>query len=87
MGKPRSAPVLNTGTCGWCGEPLVQRTDEPYHNYRKRRTCNKEHAALLRESTAKATRILTPTVEARYHVKKIEKGTAEFAALTALYTK
>lgn len=87
MGKPRYAPVLNTGTCGWCGELLVQRDDEPYYNYRKRRTCNKEHGALLRESQAKAARILTPTVEERYHVKKIEKGTKEFEALAALYTK
>jgi hypothetical protein len=85
--KPRTVKVLNTGVCGWCGEVLVQRRDEPYHNWRKRQTCNKQHAALLRERSDKEAIKLTPTIEARFHVKRYERGTHEFAVLAAQYAR
>jgi hypothetical protein len=87
VSKPRTSPVLNNGLCDYCGEVLVQRNDEPYYNWIKRRTCNKAHAALIRQKNKREGVGDTTALELKSGVVRYKPGTPEFDRLVLAMPK
>lgn len=42
--------------CLWCGQELMQRKDEPLHNFGNRRYCDKRHSAFHSNERRKPTK-------------------------------
>jgi len=72
--------------CLHCGALLVQREDEPNHNWIKRLTCNKAHGALAKQAKIRAEQAGRLKTEGeRSGLVTYIPGSPEFEAIASLY--